>query len=62
MVLLQRTIRFILKFVSTICWDGGMFYGSNNAYDDDLDICKAVEGWYGMWYGKSHIILCLSYT
>jgi hypothetical protein len=21
-----------------------------------------VEGWYGMWYGKSHIILCLSYT
>ena len=21
-----------------------------------------VEGWYRMWYGKSHIILCLSYT
>ena len=21
-----------------------------------------VESWYGMWYGKSHIILCLSYT
>jgi hypothetical protein len=21
-----------------------------------------VEGWYGMWYRKSHIILCLSYT
>jgi hypothetical protein len=21
-----------------------------------------AEGWYGMWYGKSHIILCLSYA
>jgi len=21
-----------------------------------------VEGWYRVWYGKSHIILCLSYT
>ena len=21
-----------------------------------------VEDWHGMWYGKSHIILCLSYT
>ena len=20
-----------------------------------------VEGWYGMWYGKSHIILCFSF-
>jgi hypothetical protein len=54
--------RLILNFVSTICWDGGMFYGSSSAHDDDLDICEAVEGWYGMWYGKSHIILCLSYT
>ena len=21
-----------------------------------------VESWYGMWYGKNHIILCWSYT
>ena len=32
----------ILIKTSTINWDVGMFYGSNNAYDEDLDICEAL--------------------
>ena len=32
----------ILKNKSVISWVGGIVYGSNNTYDDDLHICEAL--------------------